>query len=177
LNKEISIEIQLDDEYLKLVREIKSYIASARVKAALALNKEVIRMYWQLGQYLAEKRKTTNWGDKLLDQVSKDLNHAFPEMTGFSKTNLKYMRLFALQYPKGIGQQLVDQLPWGHLTLLIRLKENEERNWYLEQSLENGWSRLMLEKQIKTSLYKRQGNADDKITNYLTHLLVLRKSL
>lgn len=170
MSENTSIELQLDNEYLALIREIKTYVSSSRIKAALALNKEVIQMYWRIGQYLVEKNKKTNWGGKLLEQVSKDLSYAFPEMRGFSKTNLKYMRIFALLYPLGIGQQSVDQLPWGHITLLIRLKNEEERGWYLIQSLENGWSRPMLEKQIKTNLFERQGTKQKKVTNFLTHL-------
>ena len=177
LSKDISTELHLDNEYLTLLKEIKDYVSSSRIRAALALNKEVIHMYWQIGQFLVEKSKKTEWGDKLLEQVSKDLSHSFPEMRGFSKTNLKYMRIFALVYQEGIGQQIVDQLPWGHLTLLIRIKEREERDWYLLQCLENGWSRSVFEKQIKSSLYKRQGLPQEKVSNYLTHLPAPQSSL
>lgn len=158
------------NDYHKLLKDIKAYISTTRVKAALSLNKEVIHLYWQIGKQLIERQGESHWGDKLLDQLSNDLRHAFPEMRGFSKTNLKYMRIFAHLYPNGIGQQLVDQLPWGHLTLLIRIKDEGERKWYIEQCVSHGWSRHMFEKQIQSNLYKRQGLSSSKSSNYLARL-------
>lgn len=80
------------------------------------------------------------------------------------------MRIFAQLYPDGIVQHAVDQLPWGHVMVLTRIKDNEERQWYLTQDIEHGWSRPMLEKQIQSNLYKRQALLENKVSNYLTRL-------
>ena len=163
-------ELTLDKEYLQFIREIKNEINLGRVKAALALNKQVVQLYWSIGKRILEKQAVAQWGEKLLDQLSHDLQNAFPEMRGFSKTNLKYMRILANLYPDGIGQQAVDQLPWGHLTLLIRIKQAEERHWYVKECINGGWSRHVMEKQIKSNLYSRQGVSYGKASNFLTRL-------
>ena len=165
-----SSSLLINDDYRKLLAELKTYISNARVRAALSLNKEVIQMYWNIGVQLVEKQKLATWGDKLLDQLSNDLQHTFPEMRGFSKTNLKYMRILAHLYPNGFGQQPVDQLPWGHITILARIKDANERHWYLNQCIEHGWSRPTFEKNIRSSLYKRQAISHEKTSNYLTRL-------
>lgn len=162
--------LNLDNDYLKLLYKLKSQISTARVRAALALNKEVIVLYREIGVHLIDQQTKTKWGDSLLDHLSKDLQNLFPEMRGFSKTNLKYMRILAQMYPNGFGQQPVDQLPWGHITLLIRVKSEEERHWYVNQCIENGWSRHALEKEIQSNLYKRQAIHNEKASNFLTHL-------
>ncbi len=164
------LSLHLDATYIEFFNKLKSYVSTSRVRAAIVLNKEVIQMYWQIGKDLIEKGKVTDWGDKLLEQVSHDLRIDFPEMKGFSKTNLKYMRIFAHLYPNGIGQHAVDQLPWGHVMILTRIKDNKERQWYLTQDIEHGWSRPMLEKQIQSNLYKRQALLENKVSNYLTRL-------
>lgn len=163
-------QLILDDSYKTLLADLRSFISTARVKAALSLNKEVIQMYWNIGNQVTAKQKESSWGDKVLDQLSGDLQQSFPEMRGFSKTNLKYMRILAHLYPDGFGQQPVDQLPWGHITILIRIKSEDERHWYLNQCIEHGWSRETFEKQIRSSLYKRQALSHGKVSNYLTRL-------
>jgi predicted nuclease of restriction endonuclease-like (RecB) superfamily len=101
----------------------------------------------------------------VIDQLSKDLRSEFPEMKGFSKQNLKYMKRFAQEYDiDEIGQQAVDQIPWGHLiTLIYDEKDKQERAFYINGTVENGWSRNILSIQIETNLFKRQGSA---ITNF-----------
>jgi len=170
MSKSNEIVLHLDASYRDFFKNLKSFISTSRVKAAIVLNKEVIQMYWKIGEELVEKGKVTNWGDKLLEQVSHDLRIEFPEMRGFSKTNLKYMRVLATLYPNGIGQYAVDQTPWGHIMLLTRIKSVEERHWYLAQVREHGWSRPMLEKQIQSNLYKRQALPENKVSNYSARL-------
>jgi predicted nuclease of restriction endonuclease-like (RecB) superfamily len=124
------ISLHLDQEYKHLFIEIKVKIQTSRLQAALAVNREVIHLYWFIDKKIIEKQTETNWGDKLLETLSNDLQQTFPETYGFSKTNLKYMRIFAHLYPDGIGQQLVDQLPWGHIMLLAqRVEDRAVRNW------------------------------------------------
>lgn len=168
--KSIDISIHLDYSYIEFFNKLKGHITKGRIRAAMALNKEVIQMYWQMGRDLIEKENATNWGDKLIIQVSHDLQRDFPEMRGFSKSNLYSMRVLALLYPDGIGQQSFDQLPWGHIIVLTRIKDAEERHWYIKQDIEHGWSKPMLVKQIQSDLYKRQALADGKVSNYLTRL-------
>jgi predicted nuclease of restriction endonuclease-like (RecB) superfamily len=164
------VDLLLTKEYAIFLKEIKAHVKSTRIKAALALNKEAIQMYWQVGKSILEKQKQTQWGDKLLTHLSTDLRHAFPEMRGFSVTNLKYMRILAHFYPVEIGQQSVDQLPWGHIVLLLRIKDPIERQWYIQACIQEGWSRDMFKKQMESQLYKRQGLTLDKVSNYLTRL-------
>jgi len=168
--KSNEMSLHLDKAYIEFLNKVKSYIGTGRVRAALVLNKEVIQMYWQIGKGLIETGKISDWGDKLLEQISHDLRVEFPEMRGFSKTSLKCMRILAHLYPGGIGQHSADQLPWGHLMVLIRIKDAEERHWYISQAIRQGWSRLMLEKQIQSNLYKRQAIPENKVSNYLTRL-------
>jgi len=104
-------------------------------------------------------------GSKIIDRLAADLRNAFPEMTGFSPRNLKYMRAFAEAWPDGpIVQQLAAQIPWFHnCVILDRVKSPAEREWYIRQTIQNGWSRNVLVHQIESGLYRRQGKA---LTNF-----------
>lgn len=170
MTKSNEILLHLDASYREFFNKLKSHISMGKVRAAVTLNKEVVHMYWQIGKDLVEKGNATNWGDKLLEQISHDLRIDFPEMKGFSITNLKHMRVLALLYPDGISQHTIDQLPWGHIMVLTRVKNSEERHWYIAQDIEHGWSRSMLEKQIQSGLYKRQALSENKVSNYLARL-------
>jgi predicted nuclease of restriction endonuclease-like (RecB) superfamily len=100
-------------------------------------------------------------GTKVIDQLSADLRRAFPEMTGLWVRNLKYMRTFAAAWrDKAIVQQAVAQIPWGHnVRILDRGPDSEQRLWYMQQTIVNGWSRNVLVHQIDTNLFARQGRA------------------
>lgn len=160
----------VDQNYIVFLNQLKEKICNSQISAALAVNKEVVHLYWHIGKQIIHKQQQTKWGDKLIANLSTDLQKAFPESRGYSKTNLKYMRIFASIYPKTIGQQPVDQLPWGHITLVLQIKNPIERDWYINQCIKNGWSRIMLESQIKSDLYRRQAISKTKTTNYLTRL-------
>jgi len=140
---EIIEAIQLDKSYKTLIKELKERVLSARMRAVLAANSEQIKLYWDLGQMIIERQKKSSWGSKLLEQISGDLTSAFPEMKGFSMTNLKRMRQFAESYPKlPIGAQSVPQLPWSHIVILIqKVKCELARDWYAKQAIVNGWAR------------------------------------
>jgi len=157
-------------EYQSFFSKIKDKVRTTRLQAALSVNREVVSLYWHIGKEIVQLQSKTNWGSKLIDTLSRDLQNSFPETHGFSKTNLKYMRILAHFYPDGFGQQPVDQLPWGHITLVIRIKNIEERHWYVYQCVENGWSREVLEKQIRSGLYSRQAISNNKVTNFLEKL-------
>ncbi len=125
----------------------------------------MVILYWQIGRDILLKQQQQGWGAKIINKLSKDLRHAFPEMKGFSRTNLHYMRALAEAYPdEQFVQQLVGQIPWGHnVYILDRLKDPIEREWYIRATIENGWSRGILMHQVDSGLYHRQGKA---ITNF-----------
>ena len=161
--------LSLDVNYKGFLQNIKDRLKTAQIRAALAANTELVRFYWQLGNDLIAQQKKYAWGENFLEQFSHDLRNAFPAMQGFSVTNLKRMRLFARVYPK--SPQPVDQLPWGHIfTLIHTVKDGQIRDWYTEQAIKNGWSRSILEMQIESGLYERQGVTNNKTTNYHEHL-------
>jgi len=169
----------IDEDYKNWIVEIKSKIRSAQMKAALSVNAALIEFYWDLGKMIAEKQASSSWGNKLVEQVARDLRSEFTEMKGLSRSNLFYARQFYLFYkdsivqqPVGqINQQLVDQLkqiPWGHNILIFtKSKDTKEALFYIRQTLENAWGRETLALQIKSQLYERQGKA---VTNFKTTL-------
>src|SRR5262245_46464582 len=138
-----SMPLGLTKEYRALLNELKNRIRSGRLRAALAVNHEVIELYWHIGKQIIDKQ---SWGSKFIETLSLDLQNAFPETRGFSIRNLQRMRQFTAYYPHfEIVPQAVAQLPWGHISLLIhKVKDNNTRTWYAEQTLEQGWSRLAL---------------------------------
>ncbi|OGT50730.1 MAG: hypothetical protein A3F17_00880 [Gammaproteobacteria bacterium RIFCSPHIGHO2_12_FULL_41_15] len=162
------ISLYLSKDYKDFLQEIKGRIKAARLKAALAVNQEVIKFYWGIGRLIIEKQKSSNWGDKLIDALALDLKKSFPDTQGFSRSNLHSMRKFAESYPNiQIVQALPGQLPWTHnLVLLERIKNSEARLWYAKEALENGWSYRMLMTQIKEQLYETKGKKLRKITNF-----------
>lgn len=159
-------------DYLALLQDIKSHIHHSRLKAALAVNRELLNFYWGLGQRILERQRKSRWGDKLITLLSRDLQAAFPDSKGFSPTNLKYMRIFAETYPDfQIGQTLSNQLPWSHHVALLRFtKSNEERSWYCHKVVEECWSFRKLIEQIKKHTYQRQALLENKTTNFREHL-------
>jgi predicted nuclease of restriction endonuclease-like (RecB) superfamily len=156
-------------DYAGWLASLKSHISCARQRATLAVNQELVRLYHHIGTEILERQTRQGWGAKVIDRLAADLRAAFPEMKGFSSSNLKYMRFFAEKCPAGlIGQQPADQLPWFHLvTLLTKVSANTEREWYAAQVIQHGWSRPTLVVHIKNRLHLRQGVA---ITNFDRHL-------
>src|ERR1700688_1927007 len=147
--------------YDSFLQELKDRIRSAQVRAALSVNRELVVLYWTIGRDILNRQKDEGWGTKIIDRLSDDLTKAFPDMRGFRARNLKYMRAFAEAYPdKEFVQQVVAQLPWGHqVRILDTLKDAKEREWYIRQAIQNGWSRNVLVHQIESNLFDRQGHA------------------
>lgn len=164
--------LKLDKNYLDFLKDIKERLKTAQIRAALAANAEQIKFYWGLGKDLIEKQKAFKWGEHFLEQLSDDMRRAFPEMQGFSVTNLKRIRIFAREYPDfQKSPQPVDQLPWGHIGVLLhQVKGSMERDWYINETIKNGWSRSILEMQIESGLFERQGKTLKKVTNFHQHL-------
>ena len=123
----------------------------------LAVNRELVMLYWQIGSDILERQGVQGWGAKVIDQLARDLTAAFPDMKGFSRRNLLYMRSFAEEWPDAeFVQQLVALLPWGqNLLLLTKLKTREERVWYAAKAIEHGWSRTVMWHHISTQLQQR----------------------
>ncbi|MEW6207923.1 MAG: PDDEXK nuclease domain-containing protein [Acidobacteriota bacterium] len=157
--------------YEEFLVDLKAHIRSAQIKAATAVNRELIELYWQIGQGILLHQKQQGWGAKVIDQLARDLILEFPDMRGFSPRNLKYMRAFAETWPdKEFVQQLAAQIPWFHNCILMdKLKDPDERQWYIQQTIRYGWSRNVLRHHIETRLYQRQAKAE-KSTNFAATL-------
>jgi predicted nuclease of restriction endonuclease-like (RecB) superfamily len=155
--------------YTDWLLELKTRILSAQQRAALAVNRELVLLYWQIGRDILARQAEQGWGAKVIERLAHDLRAAFPAMKGFSPRNLKYMRAFAEAWPEvEFVQQAAAQLPWFHLcTLLDKLKTREEREWYLSKATQHNWSRNVLVMQIETRLHERSGTA---VTNFETSL-------
>jgi predicted nuclease of restriction endonuclease-like (RecB) superfamily len=164
-------------DYVAWLQQIKQRISRARVGVALAANRELIRFYWDLGGMIAVKQSESQWGDKVIPQLSRDLQRDFPDLKGLSASNLKYCLRFFQFYCGAeteiissntdispFSQQPVDQIPWGHNILIFtKCGSLEEARFYIGKTLEQGWSRDVLAMQLKSNLYMRTGKA---ITNF-----------
>lgn len=182
-----------DEQYIKWLSQLKENFRSTQIKAALHVNKELITFYFGLGVQIINKQQNTTWGSNFIGQLSKDLMVDFPTISGFSKRNLELIRQWSLFYSTtfdSIAKQVVSQnkeqpfvitkqvasqmwqvdfelftsIPWGHHILIVqKIKNTEEALFYVLKTVENNWSRAVLEYQIETKLYNRQGRA---ITNF-----------
>lgn len=163
LRKDVSIGdlIFTSQGYLDLLSLLKSRIRTAQVRAATAVNQELVLLYWTIGKEILLRQKQDGWGAGVIERLSKDLRSEFPDMQGLSPRNLGYMKAFAEAWPdQAILQQAVAKLPWGHnVQLLDYVKSSEERLWYVRKAIEHGWSRNILVMQIESGLYRRQGKA------------------
>lgn len=155
--------------YSDWLSELKTKIHSAQQRATLAVNQELVLLYWQIGQGILTRQAQLGWGAKVVERLAHDLRTAFPDMKGFSPRNLKYMRAFAEAWPDfEFVQALLAQLPWYHqLALLDKLDNTDSRTWYAKKAIENNWSRNVLVMQIESGLHQRQGAA---ITNFAATL-------
>ena len=151
--------------YADWLAELKGRIHKAQQRASLAVNRELVALYWQIGRDILERQAAQGWGAKVIDRLAHDLRTAFPEMKGFSPRNLKYMRAFAEAWPDSeFVQGVLAQLPWYHqLALLDKLRSEDERRWYAAKAIEHNWSRNVLVIQIETRLHERSGKA---VTNF-----------
>ena len=152
------------NEYLATIEQGKQEIKAAQYKAAVHVNTELIMLYHSIGCVINAHK---SWGNKFIENLAQDIKLEFPQSTGYSVRNLKYMAKFAATYPDAeFVQQVVAQIPWGHnVVLLDKVADAEERNWYIEACRKNGWSRNVLVHQIESGLYQRQALAE-KISNF-----------
>lgn len=192
--------VEKQDEYLKWLSHIKKKISLAQSKAVFQVNSTLIQLYWEIGYMIADKQQNSKWGAGIIDQVAKDLKRAFPDTSGFSRTNLFSMRKFYLFYA---GSDLIHQdgglllnadnlsvneeteivhqpggqleslhlllmIPWRHHVLILnKCKTENEAVFYIKKTVQNNWSRNVLQIQIESELYKRQGKAVNNFINTL----------
>lgn len=151
--------------YAEFLEKLKDRVAASRLRAARAVNTELITLYHYIGTEILDRQKRYGWGSKVIDNLSQDLHSAFPEMKGFSSRNLKYMRRFAEEYQDfQFVQEVLAQLTWYHnVTLLDKISNKRTRLFYINHAIEYGWSRNIMVMQIELELHKRQGQA---ITNF-----------
>lgn len=155
----------LPASYGEMLAEIKHRIRDARLKTVMAANTAMVMLYWEVGQLILERQGQEGWGARVIDRLSADLRQAYPETSGLSPRNLKYMRAFAAAWPDpAIVQQLAAQLPWTHnCVLLDRCADAAIRAWYVRACIEHGWSRNILQLQVDAFAHERQGKA---VTNF-----------
>lgn len=179
-------------KYIAVLQNLKEKIRQARLRSVLSVNKELLHIYWEIGNTILLQQQQEGWGTKVIDRLASDLRLEFPDMKGFSLRNIKYMRAFAEAYPdlvqqpaaQSIGvekqqyiimQQAAAQLPWGHHQLLLdKVKTQKERNFYIRKTIENGWSRNVLAHQIESGLINTQGAL---VNNFSTTLPAYQSEL
>jgi predicted nuclease of restriction endonuclease-like (RecB) superfamily len=176
------------DNYNSLLNDLKSEIEKAKLKVALTVNSQLLELYWKMGHNILVKQRQEGWGAKVIDRLASDLSSLYPDMRGISPRNLKYMRAFAeaytefvqaspaqIQSTNSIVQVPLAQLPWyHHITLLDKVKNVEERYFYINEAVRNGWSRNVLVHQIEGNLFSRRGAA---ITNFSATLNPVQNDL
>ncbi len=157
-------------DYKQLFEKLKNEIQQSQSRAAFGVARELMILYWRIGQFIENASYSNNWGESLLDQLAHDLNKTFPAIEGLSKRNLYRMRKFFNVYPseEHFVTQPVSQIPWGHnITIFQKLKTEKERLWYAQKTLEHGWSRPILEHQIDSKLIEREGKSLNNFTQTL----------
>ena len=167
----------ISKEYGQWLAEIKKQIRRSQIKAAVKVNTELLKLYWNLGKEISEKQMDTAWGSRFFDALSRDLKAEFPDMQGFSPTNLKYCKRFYLFYIQSdiIRHQVGDELtlpifsiPWRHhIEIMTKCHSVDEALFYVDKTLENGWSRAVLMNFLDTQLYAAQGKAITNFSKYL----------
>ena len=155
-------------EYVKVLENIKKEITAAQCRASISVNVEMLLLYYDIGCIINSHKA---WGNKFVENLALDLRMAFPNVRGYSARNLKYMAKYALAYPKREFVQTVSaQIPWSHnVAILEKVKELDERIWYIQKTSENGWSHSVLIHQIESGLYQRQVLAN-KVSNFENRL-------
>jgi len=162
-------EVEVDG-YADLLADLKARVRSTQVRAARAANTEVLRLYWSIGRDVLERQQNAGWGSKVVDRLAADLQREFPDQRGWSRSNLLYMRRAAEVWPTEdeFVPQAVGQLPWGHVRVLLdRLKTRDDRDWYAARAAEEGWSRGVLEHQIKVNVRAAIGAAPSNFSRAL----------
>ncbi|MCX6052908.1 MAG: PDDEXK nuclease domain-containing protein [Campylobacterales bacterium] len=174
---------QNSNDYNFFLSEIKQQIKTSQIKAIKSVNQEMVMLYFSIGKSIYKKQQVLGWGAKVIDKLSHDIKSAFPDMSGFSTRNIKRMLRFYKEYAEhfekvppleaqiedAIVPPLVAQIPWAHNVILIeKIKDINLRYWYIQKTLEHGWSRNVLALMIGNELHKREGKLVSNFKNILT---------
>ena len=166
-----------DKTYSTWLKELKQKVRLVQIKAAVKVNSELLRFYWELGLDIVDKQKNTKWGDGFLNQLSQDLSSTFPDMKGFSKRNLELIRKWYRFWSDStlIAKQLatqtesvhiipIFQIPWWHnIVIITKIQNSDKALFYVNKTIQNNWSRSVLTHHIESDLFKREGKA---VTNF-----------
>jgi predicted nuclease of restriction endonuclease-like (RecB) superfamily len=157
----------LDNAYKNFIQDIKQKIDTAKTKAIISINTMMINLYFEIGKEIVSKQDNLGWGKSVVEQMSKDLVSEFGEKSGYSTQNLWYMRQFYLSYNNNPNlQQLVGEISWGSNILIFSKCKNElEKEYYIKNTIENGWSRNVLLHNIKTNLFQKD-TIEEKTNNF-----------
>ena len=157
--------LENNDKYFEVLNDIKKTLMTTRNRIVENVNKDLVLMYYNIGLKLIENNK---WGSSFIDMLAKDLKREFPTLKGMSARNLRYMQKFATEFDNyEFLQHHVAKLPWSSLTTIMdRVKDKEQRKWYIIESIENGWARPVIIHQIASKLYERQALLENKTTNF-----------
>lgn len=173
--------------YREFFLNLKTQIHEARIKVVVSANVQMLELYWRIGHAILVQQSSEGWGTRVIQQLSGDLRMAFPDLKGMSERNLKYMRAFAAAYPDfvqvplaqtdlpndyskpaTIVQAKLAQITWyQHITLLDKVKDEKIRRFYIEKTIENGWSRDVMVNQIELGLHLRQGKLQHNFSKTL----------
>lgn len=177
--------IKTDKAYKNWIFDVSKRFRQSQLKAAVKVNEEMLRFYWTMGRDISNMSNTAKYGSQFYKTISNDLRDIFPDIKSFSPTNLKYMRYFYEMYPTAeirqqvadeSGLQLIFRIPWGHhMFLLDKCKGNQEKAiFYVKKTIENNWSRAVMQNQVSSNLYEREGRA---LTNFAQTLPAIQSDL
>ncbi len=154
--KQKNIAKNIPNNYIETLGELKKKISLARYKSMVAVNAEMILAYLDIGKTISEQVKS-GWGNSVIDRLSIDLRAEFNGVEGFSARNLHRMKqIYEEISNNSISPQLVAKIPWGHTSLIFtKLKDSEQRIFYLNKTAEEGWSRSILEEKIKFNEFSK----------------------
>ncbi|AVH65397.1 PDDEXK nuclease domain-containing protein [Nostoc sp. 'Peltigera membranacea cyanobiont' N6] len=169
----------ISDDYRNLLMEVQQRIRSAQYEALKAVNREMINLYWDIGQMIVIKQQDASWGKSVVEQLAKDLQAEFPGISGFSARNIWNMRNFYVTYSQNEKlQPLVAEIGWTHnLVILEKCKDDLEREFYIRMTRKFGWTKNVLIHQIENQTYEKtllnQTNFDQSISAEIRNQLKL----
>lgn len=138
-------------EYKGLLADIKQRIKSAQYEALKTVNKELIKLYWDIGKMITIRQKGDSWGKAVVEKLAADLQKEFPGVQGYSVQNLWYMRQFFMEYYGNLKlQPLVGEISWTkNIIILSKCKGVQEREFYIRMTRKMGWTKNVLIYQIE----------------------------
>jgi len=168
--------MNLDKTYIDFIKELKQKILTAKNRATLSVNIAMIELYFDIGKEIVAKQESLGWGKSVVEQMAKDLQMEFGKRSGYSTQNLWYMRQFYNTYrDKPNLQQLVGEIPWGHNILIFsKCKDEKEQEYYIRNTIEQGWTRDLLTHHIKTNLFERDKTLTLAVNLFIILLAIYR---